>query len=378
MGGSIRLGRIAGIPINLHVSWFIIFVLSAVFFERYFSNSGFRWTATERWGVSLAMSLTLFGSVLAHELTHSLVALRYGMPVRGITLFLLGGVSQIGKEATRPSSEFVIAFVGPLSSVVLGLIFLGVSEGLEGVNSHVYAITAMAVYVNFMLGIFNMLPAYPMDGGRVFRAVVWKITGNQFLATRVAARVGQGMALLFIIGGAVLFFMSFLRDEGGSWSQGIWLAVLGLFLLATASATHKQSGIRSGMDRFKVRDIMHRELPVAAGDATVGRIVAESLALSTWGFTLVAVDGRISGVVTLESIRTAAAGPQTLCESVMTPIEDVPRVSPEQRAYEVLEVMEESRTSYALVVEGGALVGFVSRREMMGLQSQGRDWSRGA
>ena len=220
MGGSIRLGRIAGIPINLHVSWFIIFVLSAVFFERYFSNSGFRWTATERWGVSLAMSLTLFGSVLAHELTHSLVALKYGMPVRGITLFLLGGVSQIGKEATRPSSEFVIAFVGPLSSVVLGLIFLGVSEGLEGVNSHVYAITAMAVYVNFMLGIFNMLPAYPMDGGRVFRAVVWKITGNQFLATRVAARVGQGMALLFIIGGGVLVFMSFLRDEGGSLEPG--------------------------------------------------------------------------------------------------------------------------------------------------------------
>ena len=123
---------------------------------------------------------------------------------------------------------------------------------------------------------------------------------------------------------------------------------------------------------------MHRELPVADGDATVGRIVAESLALSTGGFTLVAVDGRISGVVTLESIRTAAAGPQTLCKSVMKPVDEIPKVTVDQGAYEVLEVMEESRTSYALVVEGGALVGFVSRREMMGLQSQGRDWSRGA
>ena len=377
MGGSIRLGKIAGIPISLHLSWFIILVLATLFFERYLSNSGFRWTATERWGVSLAMSLTLFGSVLAHELTHSLVALRYGMPVKGITLFLLGGVSQIGKEATRPSSEFVIAFVGPLSSVVLGLIFMGLSEGLQGVNSHVYAITAMAVYVNFMLGIFNMLPAYPMDGGRVFRAIVWKITGNQFLATTMAARVGQGMALLFIIGGGALFIMRFLWDGGGSWSQGIWLAVLGVFLLATASATHRQSGIRKGLDRFTVRDILHRELPVAPGDATVGQVVRESLALSTWGFSLVAVEGRISGVVTLESIRDASAGPETLCQSVMTPINDIPTVTLQANAYEVLEAMEENGASYILVVEAGALVGFVSRREMMGLLSQGRDWARG-
>ena len=300
------------------------------------------------------------------------------MPVKGITLFLLGGVSQIGKEATRPSSEFVIAFVGPLCSVVLGLIFLGVSEGLKEVNSHVYAITAMAAYVNFMLGIFNMLPAYPMDGGRVFRALAWKITGNQFLATRIAARVGQGMAMLFIIGGGVLFFMAFLRDEGGSWSQGIWLAVLGLFLLATASATHKQSGIRRGLDRFSVRDVMHRELPVAPGEATVGRVARESLAFSTWGFSLVAVEGRISGSITPESIVNASAGPDTPCKSVMKPVDEIPKVTVDQGAYEALEAMEESRSSYALVVEGGALVGFVSRREMMGLQSQGRDWSQGA
>ena len=378
MGGSIRLGKIAGIPINIHLSWFIILVLATVFFERYLSNTAFRWTDTERWGVSLAMSLTLFASVLAHELTHSLVALRYGMPVKGITLFLLGGVSQIGKEATRPSSEFVIAFVGPLSSVILGLIFMGLSEGLEGVNSHLYAITAMAVYVNFMLGIFNMLPAYPMDGGRVFRAVVWKITGNQFLATRLSARVGQGMALLFIVGGGALFILRFLWDGGGSWSQGIWLAVLGVFLLATASATHRQSGIRKGLDRFTVRDLMHRDLPVVPGGTTVGQTLRENLALSTWGFTLVSVEERITGVVTLESIRDAAAGPDTLCESVMKPIGEIPTVDVGQGAYDVLEAMEENRASYVLVVEGGALVGFVSRREMMALLSRERDWSRGA
>lgn len=377
MGGSIRLGKIAGIPISIHLSWFVILVLSVVFFERYYSNSGFRWTGTERWGVSLAMSLTLFASVLAHELTHSIVAQRYGMPVRGITLFLLGGVSQIGKEATRPSSEFVIAFVGPLCSIVLGLMFLGLSEGLHGVNSHAYALTAMAAYVNFMLGVFNMLPAYPMDGGRVFRAALWKITGNQFLATRMAARVGQGMALLFIIGGGTLFVLQFVSDRGGSWNQGIWLTILGFFLLATASATHRHSGIRRGLDRFTVRDLMHRDFPVAPGEATVGRVVRENLALSTWGFTLVAIEGRISGVVTLESIRDASAGPETPCQSAMTPVEDVPTVLAQSSAYEALEAMEESNTSYALVVEDGALLGFISRREMLRLSSQSRDWSRG-
>ena len=379
MGGSIRLGKIAGIPISLHLSWFIILVLATIFFERYFSNSGFRWSATELWGVSLAMSLTLFASVLAHELTHSIVALRYGMPVRGITLFLLGGVSQIGQEARRPSTEFVIAVVGPLCSIVLGMIFLGVSEGLQGVNSHIYALTAMAAYVNFMLGIFNMLPAYPMDGGRVFRALVWKITGDQHLATRIAARVGQGMALLFIVGGGALFILRFLWDGSGSWSQGIWLAVLGLFLLATASATHRHSNVRKGLERFTVRDLMHRDLPVVPGETTVGRVVRESLALSTWGFTLVAVEGRISGAVTLESIRETSAGPETLCRSAMTPMDDVLTVNIDQGAYEVLEAMEESRgAGYALVVENGALLGFVSRQEMMRLLSKGRDWTRGA
>ena len=378
MGASIRLGKIAGIPVSLHVSWFIIFVLSAILFERAFSDSSYQWTSTERWGVSVVMSLALFGSVLAHELSHSLVAVRYGMPVKGITLFLLGGVSQIGKEATRPSTELVIAAVGPLSSILLGLIFWGLSEGLEGVNSHVSAIMSMAVYINFMLGIFNMLPAYPMDGGRVFRAVVWKITGNHFQSTRVAALVGQGMASLFIIAGVTLFIMGFVRDGGGSWTQGIWLAVLGVFLLVTASATLKQSRIKNRLDRFTVRDLMHHELPVVPGDATVARLVRESLALSTWGFTLVSVDGRITGVVSLETLKDASVGPETRCSSVMESIDDVPSVSTEQGAYDVLEVMEERQASYALVVEGGALLGFVSRREMMGLLSQRIDWSREA
>ena len=191
MGGSVRIGRVLGIPVSLHFSWFIVFVLFSFIFERHFNDSTYAWPAWERWLVALATSLMLFLSVLAHELSHSLVAIRWGIPVNGITLFLFGGVSHIAREASKPLTEFVIAAVGPFSSIVLGFVFLGVAFGLEGVSEHLAAIAWLAVYVNIMLGIFNMLPGFPMDGGRVFRAVTWRITGNYWRSTRIATVWGK-------------------------------------------------------------------------------------------------------------------------------------------------------------------------------------------
>ena len=153
-----RLGKVFGIPISLHFSWFIIFVLFTIIFEGHFDDRDFSWSVQERWLVALATSLLMFLSVLAHELSHSLVAVCRGIPVKGITLFGLGGVSHIAREAQRPSTEFVIAVVGPFTSLILGLTFFGLSIGLENVDGHLAELTWILGWVNVALGVFNMLP----------------------------------------------------------------------------------------------------------------------------------------------------------------------------------------------------------------------------
>jgi len=201
---SIKLGRIFGIEISAHISWAIIVVLVTLSLVSYFGMTQPDWSLTMRWGASIVTALLFFGSVLVHELAHSLVAKRYGIPVRSITLFLFGGVSQIESEAKRPSEEFWIAIVGPLTRFAIGAL-AGIIFVITSTNTVIGAVAGWLAGVNVVLAIFNMLPGFPLDGGRVMRSLIWFKTGNVRKATRIEARVGQGIAAIMMLTGLWMF-----------------------------------------------------------------------------------------------------------------------------------------------------------------------------
>lgn len=235
MSGSIRLGKIAGIEIFVHVSWFIVVVLLTWSLATgWFPTLYPGWSPFTYWGVGLLATLLLFVSVLLHELAHSLVARARGLPVKNITLLIFGGISNIGQEPTSPGEEFQMSFVGPLMSLLIGgltyLLFLAIGRG----TSPLSAILGYLALTNVLLGLFNLLPAFPLNGGRVFRSIIWKMSGNLRTATHVAAVLGQCIAYLLIIAGFWLII-------GGNIFNGIWFGLIGWFLLSGAHSANSQS-----------------------------------------------------------------------------------------------------------------------------------------
>ncbi len=241
MGGSLRLGRIFGIPIEVNASWAVAFVLLTFLLSQEFRESRLGWPEAQRWLVAVAVVILIFLSVLTHELSHSVLARREGVRVRGITLFIFGGVSRLAREPDRPLTEFTIAVVGPLTSLVLAGVFGGVwflLDAWEG-GSTPEVIFFLLAWSNLALGLFNILPGYPLDGGRVLRAIVWGITGSHRKATRVAARAGQ------VIGGAMVLlglFLGIFVDV----VDGVWVAVIGLFLFSVATAGYREQDSQVG------------------------------------------------------------------------------------------------------------------------------------
>jgi len=239
-------------------------------FQGHFNRNYGYWSTEEMWLAALATSLLLFLSVLAHELSHSLVAMRQGIPVRGITLFAFGGVAHIGKEAEKPSAEFIMAVVGPLSSVARGFLFVGLALRLDGVSVHLAAIAGIVGSTNIVLGVFNMLPGFPMDGGRVLRTAVWRITRNYWRATRIATMVGQAIAFALMGGGTAMLIL-----DMGSWVQGVLWVGLGIFLQSIASASQRQSRLREVLSSYKVRDLIATDYPVAPVNVDLRELVEE-------------------------------------------------------------------------------------------------------
>jgi Zn-dependent protease len=236
MASTITIGRVRGIPIGIHYSWFVAFLLFSFMLEQYFHQSHHSWSVEERLALALATSLMLFVSVVFHELAHSIVAVMRGMPVNGITLFIFGGFSHLDREARRPSTELIVAVAGPASSVLLGLVLLGIAEVLEAPSGRASAVVWFLGFANvFLLGLFNLVPAFPMDGGRVLRAAVWQVTRNHRRATVVASLGGQAVGLGMVGLGAALVVL-----DRSSLVSGIWLLVLGFFLQSLASAGRRQ------------------------------------------------------------------------------------------------------------------------------------------
>jgi Zn-dependent protease/predicted transcriptional regulator len=365
MRSHIQLGRIGGIEIGLHYSWFIIAFLIAFSLAAHFHSIRPPWNTTVIWTAAIVTSLLFFLALLLHELAHSLVAKSRGLRVRAITLFALGGVSQIETEAPDAKSEFWIAIVGPLTSFVIGVVLLGSARGLgwkpgAEPTDPVGAVLLWLGYINIALGAFNMIPGFPLDGGRVLRAIVWWINKNAERATKIAAQVGQAVAFLFILYGLYRFFV-------GENFGGLWLAFIGWFLLDAARSSYTQVGIMAGLRGHRVAEIMESDCARVPGYLSVRDFIEQYLLHSATRCFIVMQEEQVAGVVTASDARRVNREnwDQTSVQSIMRPLDKLRAVPPDMPAVKALELMARENLNQLAVVADGNLQGIFSRSQIL-------------
>jgi len=367
MGSAFNLGKIFGIQFRLHYTWFIIFVLITVSLSwQYLPFAYPGWNQLTYWGAGIFTSLLFFSSVVAHELAHSLVGRANDIPVRSITLFIFGGVAHMTREAKRYGAEFKMAAAGPICSLVLGGLFFLLYLLFRGISEPVAAMAFWLAQVNVLLAVFNLIPGFPLDGGRVFRSLLWRFTGNYQRSTRIATRVGQGIGYLFILAGILI---AFLHPFGLDWFSGLWLAFIGWFLSTTASASYRQAQWQEALQRFTASQIMTSDCSLIPSNITVSRLIQENIFVSGHRCFLVADEGELKGILTVQNIKsvTQSSWDVTQVKDVMTPVERLKVARPDQEALSLLEQMNESDINQMPVVSEGRVIGLVTRDNLMRL-----------
>ncbi len=357
MPGTFRIGKIAGIDIDIHVSWIIILVLLTVSLATgWFPPLYPGWSITTYWLIAFLSSLLLFVSVLLHELAHSLVARRRGLPVKSITLFIFGGVSNIEREPTSPGIEFQMAFVGPLTSLVIGVVCFLLQVPLRGSNSALAGILFYLAVANILLGLFNLIPGFPLDGGRVLRSIVWKLTGNLRQATRVASLTGQVIAYLFILLGIWLFF-------AGDILNGIWFGFIGWFLLNAAQSANAQGMLTSVLRGVRVGEVMNPKPVTVPADISLQHLVDAYFLPGGLRYALVMQGEKLVGLITLSDIGHIPRDQwgQMPVSQAMIPLARLHVVTPQQSLSDVLPLMAGRDVNQLPVVDNGTLVGILSR-----------------
>jgi Zn-dependent protease len=360
MEGNIKIGTIWGIPIGLHLSWFVIFLLlvwslSSSYFPQEYPNLSLGIYVF----LGVITSLLFFASVLAHELGHSWVALRNQIPVKKITLFIFGGVAQIGQEPRSAGVEFWVAIAGPLVSISLGVLF----GGLWLLDQGIPTLAAPSLYlmrINFILALFNMIPGFPLDGGRVLRAIIWKFTGSFPRATRAASITGQIVAFGFIGLGFIVIF-------GGDLMNGLWLAFIGWFLKNAAASAYSQTAMPNLLRGIKVNQVMARECTRVTSLTPISQLVDERILNGGERCFFVDDNGKLQGMLTLRDI---AQIPQpkwrfTTTGQAMVPFGRLVRVTPETELLSALQTMDDANVAQVPVVSGDELVGMLSREQVV-------------
>lgn len=367
MKAQIKLGRVFGVEIGLHYSWFLIALLITLSLAAQFSLNNPDWSDSLRWGLAITTALLFFAAIVAHELSHALVARLRGLPVRSITLFALGGVAQIEKEAPDAKTEFWMGIVGPITSLVIGGICLSIALALgwtpPGFPSRPLPAMLMWLgYINIMLAVFNMIPGFPLDGGRVLRGILWWLTGDAKRATTIAARVGQFIAFGFIVLGLVRFF-------GGAGFGGLWIAFIGWFLLSASRESYAQVAITEGLRGVRVADVMARDYPTVDGNSNLQTFVEEHLVRTGRRCFVVTLNGRAEGMITPNEVShlERARWPYTTVAEVMRPLDQVRTVAPDAPVNDALEIMAREDLNQLPVVAAGELAGVVSRGHVLQL-----------
>jgi len=361
MRSNIKLGRVFGITIGLHFSWFLIALLIVFSLSSEFHASNPAWGDSVILTMAIATAILFFVSLLLHELAHSLVATSNNLPVKEITLFALGGVSQIEKNPTSAKVEFWMAFVGPLPSAVIGVVCLTSTRLIGDLSANPWmAMLRWLGYINLTLAAFNLVPGYPLDGGRVLRALIWWKTGDADRSTQLAARVGQVVAFGFIAFGIFRFF-------GGAGIGGLWTAFIGWFLLQAARESYTQVGLAHALEGVRVADVMTRDCPTVEGWLNIQNFVEQHL-LHTGRRCFFVVDkGEITGLVTPHEIKQIdrAKWPFTTLHDIMRPLEDLHAVTPDTPLTSALESMSRYDLNQLPVLTGNHLEGVLSRSEVL-------------
>ena len=364
-GGSYRLLRVFGIDILVHWSWFGIFALLTWWLAQGFFKDEYDWTAGQRWASAVVAALTFFSSILLHELAHSLMAKREGLPVSSITLFIFGGVSALGGEPSTPGQEFRVAIVGPLVSFVLAAAFGAaalVGELSDASGEPPAAIALYLAIINFAVGVFNMMPGYPLDGGRVLRAALWARGRNLLVATRRASLAGQGLSFGLIAIGVVSIL-------AGNFIGGAWFIVIGWFLRNVSEASYQQLLFRSTLEGTAVGELVNREFDPAPPDMDLNTLVQEFMLAKGQRCVPIVAGAELLGLLTMRDLKRVPREEwaATSVFKAMTPREKLYVVDVREDVTEAMQVMAREGVHQLPVLEGGLFIGFVTRADVLRL-----------
>src|SRR5918999_2863367 len=365
MGSGWKVGRLAGIEISIHPSWLVIaFLITYSLAESQFPSTFRGWTTGEYWLVAAATATLFFASVLAHELSHATLARRFGLKVEGITLFIFGGATTIDAESHTPREEALIALAGPATSLLIGALLVFV--GLFVSQPQLGALVSWLGFVNVALGVFNLIPGFPMDGGRVLRAFLWRIRRDRLIATRNAATVGR----LFAYG--LVGLGVFIALQPGGIFSGLWLAVIGWFLSNAAESTLMQAGVEHSLRGVRVRDAMDPNPPAVSPNETVAELVNERMLRGEdRSFLVQHDDGGLAGIVTLQDVRRLPRDdwPLARVTDIMTRFADLATIGPDAPMADALRLIQSRVVGQLPVVEPDSRVpvGVVTRRGILKL-----------
>jgi Zn-dependent protease/predicted transcriptional regulator len=376
-----RIGKIFGIYIHIDWSWLLIFGLVSWSLASSFGQMHTEWTTQTQWGIALLAATLFFVSVLAHELAHSLVARSRGVPVRNITLFMFGGISNIQREPSSPIGELLITIVGPLTSFFLGYVFLELGTGsiaLIEINvlnatatlSELGPVNTILLWlgsVNILVGLFNLIPGFPLDGGRIVRSILWGITDNLKKSTRWASWLGQGVAWTMIFAGMSMLFGARIPFLGTGFINGIWLIFIGWFLHNAAAQSYRKVVIQEILEDIPVEQMMYSDVPVVPARININKLIDNYLMKSdNRAFVVYGVD-RAVGLVTIDDIRKVSpeSRKNTIVRDVMTPSQKMVVVAPEEEAAEALHRLQSEDIRQLPVLKGNEIVGLFRRKDVI-------------
>ncbi|MBM4429167.1 MAG: CBS domain-containing protein [Chloroflexi bacterium] len=360
-GNALRLGRILGVEIKLDYSWFIIFVLVTVSLSgQIFPSLYAGWSRGTYWLLGALTSVLFFTSVLAHELAHSLVSQAYGVPVHDITLFIFGGAAHIDEEPKTARAELLMALAGPGTSLVISALFGLFALLSRSTSPHLGAIGTWLAGINASLAAFNLIPGFPLDGGRVFRALVWGLTGNLQRATQFATGLGRLIAFGFVLLGVWQLFI-------GNWVNGLWIAFIGWFLDSAAASSYRRFTLRHLLAGHTAREVMTSECTLIPRHLTLDVFVEQIMLPSGRRCFPVQEGGRIRGLLTLHRIREVPRErwSQTRVDDIMIPWAELKSVRPDEELNTVFDRMAAEDVNQLPVIEGDSLLGMVARDNLL-------------
>ena len=361
MIGTFRLGKLFGIEINVHWSWvFIFFLVTWTFADSVLDHYFPEWTSAQRWIVGAAVSLIFFSSILLHEMSHSLVARRNGIGVSSITLFIFGGVSNLNKEPDNAKQEFVIAIVGPLTSILLGAVFGAGYFVLHPIDTGAAGVSGQLALINTAIGVFNLAPGFPLDGGRVVRSIFWWRKRNLLEATRMASVAGQWVAYLLMALGVFNFlFVSSL--------SGVWFFLIGVFLRNASTASYEQLFVETVLKGVPATLVARQDFIAVSPDMTIAQVVDEHVLTGMARCFPVMAGEELLGLFTLTDAQRVRRDdwPTTTVYRAMTPFEKLKIVTPRDEMPAVLQLMAVADLNQIPVVEGKLLRGLIHRADVI-------------